>query len=255
VREAYARFIEYVDDGSNELSYAVQLSFILYLILGQFVALLLWRMVAGRGKGEAGWWGRFAFVSYLLFAQVGLFVGWICLAGWWYSTSETPEGKILLADIVAAVHFGIAVAMLLLLALLPIGAWRGWGWTRNFWLRLIQLLVIEIIAGQALVNLECPLSTLERQLRPYPEDSGSKLHNLEGATEWGRFCHRGIFLASDAPREYRSIGYVVVGVAVLLAWLLIPARLPWRGAPSGQAASRDGPADQLPRADYHPAKT
>ena len=46
--EAYAKFIEHVDEGSTELTYTVQLCFILYLLLGQAVALLLWATVSLR---------------------------------------------------------------------------------------------------------------------------------------------------------------------------------------------------------------
>lgn len=259
----YAKLHEHLEKGSFELTYTVQACFIFYLVLGQLVALLAWRLIAGRARGEPSWWGRFAFVGYLLVVQAGLFVGWRSLAGWWFTAD-----RVFLADLVATVHFGIAVVVLLVLALLPVAAWRGWGWARNFWLRLAHLLLVEIIAGQALVGIVCPLTSLENDLRPWPDvPNGSKLHNLAGATEWGRFCHRGIFIASDQSREFRTGSYVVVGVAVLLAWLLIPARLPWSDAPPNKAdadrqdattslaAKPPDDPDALRKQDYHPSKT
>src|SRR5262245_24594574 len=101
--------------GGNYPTYSVQLCFIVYLLLGQAIALFAWRLVAGRGKGEPSWWGRFAFVLYLLVAQAGLFVGWRLLIGLW--RRQLVADPFVLADVVCVAHFAVVVGVVLLLLL------------------------------------------------------------------------------------------------------------------------------------------
>jgi hypothetical protein len=229
VNEAYAELIEQLNSRDFHRTTSVQLVFVLYLLLGQALALIGWRLMTLRSRGEPTWLGRLAFVSYLLLAQVVLFVAWPLLIGLWQMTDYVR-----LADLVVTVHLGLVIATLLLLALLPVGALRGWRWTRNFWLRLAQLLVIEIVAGQALVGLECPLTTLERNLR----GGTDQLFNLEGASAVGRVCSGVLYfpVKIDAPRWSVTTGYATFGGLVLLAWLLLPPRLPWRNEPAATDA-------------------
>ena len=234
---AYADFLKF--ESFSQL-YSTQWCFIAYLLLGQLVALIAWRLVFGRGKGEPSWWGRFGFVTYLLVAQVVLFWSWRVLIEAWQGGDPT-----FLADLVCAVHLGIILLVLVVLVLLPIGAWRRWEWTRNFWLRLTHLIVIEVVAGQAVVGLECPFTTLEHTLRikaqerdlgrPRLDTDPPALHAIDNASAWGKLSHSVVFLAARATPMQRNVGYVVTGLLVLLTWLLIPPRLPWRSAPA-----RDG---------------
>src|SRR4051794_2232521 len=133
--KAYAELTEQLSSRDFHRTTSVQLVFILYLLLGQALALLSWRLLTPRARGEPTWLGRLAFVSYLLLAQVALFVAWPLLIGLWQLTDVVR-----LADVVVTVHLSLVLAVLLLLVLLPVGALRGWRWTRNFWLRLAQLL-------------------------------------------------------------------------------------------------------------------
>jgi hypothetical protein len=230
--KAYSDLTDQLSSRDFHRTTSVQLVFILYLLLGQALALFAWRLVTPRTRGEPTWLGRLAFVSYLLLAQVALFVGWRLLVGLYQLTEY-----VVLADLVVTVHFGLVIATLLLLVLLPVGAVFGWQWTRNFWLRLAQLLVIEVVAGQALVGLECPLTTLERNLR----GGTGQLRQVENASAIGRACNRALYFptAINAPQWIVTVAYATVGGMVLLAWLLLPPRLPWRNEPAAPAAPRE----------------
>lgn len=212
-------------------TFSVQMCFLLYLLLGQFVALGLWRLVARPGARPASWKGRLCFVGYLFAAQAALFLGWPRLVVLWVNAD-----RVALADALVVVHLALVLGCLLLLALLPVAAALRWGWSRNFWLRLAHLAFIELVAGQALVGLECPLLTVERDLRGKdtvvvaPEDPASPL---------GRLCNRALYSPVGSPLWVLGIVYSAVGLAVLLSWLLLPPRMPWREAPE---LSPDQPA-------------
>jgi hypothetical protein len=146
-----------------------QLVFLLYLFLGQVVLLGLWSLVR-RGPADASSPRRLAqigFAVYWLLGQAALFVGWTFLVAEW-----DEAGVVAAADMVVTLHFGFVLFVLGLELLVLIGWPLGWVWTRNFWLRLLHLVCIEIVVGQAVVALECPLTSIERDLRGslLPED-------------------------------------------------------------------------------------
>lgn len=140
-----------------------QLTFLLYLLLGQAVLLGLWTLVRRRAPVDAAAPGRLlqvGFAVYLLLGQIALFVGWDQLRDVWESA-----GTVAKADLVVTVHFGFVLFVLGLQVLILVGWSLRWTWTRNFWLRLLHLVCIEIVVGQAVVSLECPLTGAERDLR------------------------------------------------------------------------------------------
>jgi hypothetical protein len=239
VPEAYTKLLDSLADRDKpHQTLTLQLCFIFYLLLGQFVALFVWRLFAPLTRRWQTWLSNLVFGLYLLGAQVLLFLGWPRLVGAWQAADN-----VLLADIVVAVHLGLVIAVAALLILVFLGGLFGWGWTRNFWLRLVHLIVIEVVAGQALVGIECPLKTVERELR----GGLGYLHPEPGkSSEFGRWCNQMLYHPGE-PWLYMTL-YVTVGLLVLLAWVLLPPRLPWRDSKSiplhpGEPA-RSGEASQ-----------
>jgi hypothetical protein len=201
---------------------SLQFAFILYLLAGQVLALLLWRLFAPSRAGEPSRLKSIFFALYLLVAQVTLFVGWPFLVGAWQTASP-----ILLADIVVTFHLVLVLAVPVALLLILIGWPFGWKWTRHFWFRLAQLIVIEVVAGQAIVGIECPLKTIERHLRGgYDADGESLLHNLDEASAIGAWCNQ--LLYYDAEASIFMWIYASVALLVLLTWILAPPLFPWR---------------------------
>ena len=77
-----------------------------------------------------------------------------------------------LADLVLAVHVAIAASIVLGLLLVWLGAFAGWRWVRNPWLRAGHLAAIGYVALQAVAGRICPLTTWEDQLRGVRTERG-----------------------------------------------------------------------------------
>lgn len=94
----------------------------------------------------------------------------------WYS---------LLADVVVALHFAYVGFVVFGLIFILVGIPLHWQWTRNFWLRIVHLVMILIVAGEAILGITCPLTRWETLLnqasgRPFEERSfvGRLLNDL-----------------------------------------------------------------------------
>ena len=72
---------------------------------------------------------------------------------------------ILLADIVLALHFGIALFITLGLLLIPLGFIYSWSWIRNRRFHQIHAGLMLFVAIEAVFAVTCPLTVLEAQLR------------------------------------------------------------------------------------------
>jgi polyferredoxin len=122
------------------------------------------------------------------------------------------------ADLVVMFHFSyIAFVVFGQLAIL-IGLARGWRWVRNPRFRIAHLVAIAIVAGQALLGIVCPLTTLEKYLRA---QAGQE--SYPGAFI-GYWAHRLTFY--EAPNRVFTLAYALFGLAVLVTFALAPPR--WR---------------------------
>jgi hypothetical protein len=240
VSDLYGDFVQRLYEDPVQFPYmSVQFLFLAYLLLGQGLLLAVWRVL--RRAAGLVWerarpaapplWGGLPFAVFLLLGQVALLWGWPRLV-----SAMLSADPILLADVVVTVHLAFVLAVLLTLVLVLVGWPLGWGWTRNFWFRLAQLIAIEIVAGQAIVGLECPLTTWERELR---DDA---LHNVENASRIGAFCHDALFaLRGERWKGLFAVLYSSVGLLVLLTWVVTPPRLPWVAGAERPPHPRDGP--------------
>src|SRR5262245_48484419 len=115
-------------------------------------------------------------------------------------------GYRLLADVVVAVHVAyvafVVVGQLLILA----GVARGWRWVRNPWFRLAHLAAILIVAAEALLDIDCPLTIWEHQLRVRGGQATA------GGTFIGDLLHRLIFY--DFPPWVFTTAYVAFAAVV-----------------------------------------
>ncbi|MFM7151626.1 MAG: DUF2784 domain-containing protein [Gemmataceae bacterium] len=214
MEDPYRIYIDRITDQADTFHlFAVQTAFIGYLILGQVLGLLIWK-AAGRvltTKSES--MNGLVFAFYLLLVQAALFLAWPPLVRAWLRADRAMK-----ADLVVIAHFSFVLCVILSLLFILVGKLTGWNWTRNFLFRLVHLLAIEIVAGQALVGIECPLSTIERELR------GGYLHNLKGASWLGTLCNEMLFYQAS-PTVFRVL-YTLAGILVLLTWMAIPPRMP-----------------------------
>jgi polyferredoxin len=122
----------------------------------------------------------------------------------------------LLADLVVTVHFAYVAFVIIGLMLTLAGAVLHWSWVRNFWFRVMHLLMIVVVVAEAWCGVVCPLTTWENELRKLA----------------GQVAYRGGFIANslrDAmffeadPRVF-TLCYSLFGLVVLATFLFVPPR-------------------------------
>ncbi len=123
-----------------------------------------------------------------------------------------------LADVLVVIHFAYVAVVVGGMAAILVGLWRKWRWVRNFWFRLIHLLMIGVVAVQAILGLHCPLTVWEYQLRVAGGGEGRP------GTFVARLVHGMLFF--ELPPWVFTAGYILFGAAVLLTFVLAPPRWP-----------------------------
>jgi len=122
-----------------------------------------------------------------------------------------------LADLLVCVHLGYVLFVIVGLALVWVGRWRGRDWVHRPGFRLTHLACTLIVPIEALSGVVCPLTVWERQLRQragqFPEDISFV----------GRLVRDVLFYR--APEQVFTVCYVVFGLFVLATLFLVPVSL------------------------------
>lgn len=126
-----------------------------------------------------------------------------------------------LADAVLALHFGVVVFVVGGLLVIPFGHALGWLWVCSWRFRLLHVLAIAFISGQAWLGQLCPLTHLEFWLR---RQAGVASH--EGQSFIQHWLERWLYV--DAPLWALALAYTVFGLLVAAAWWRYPPRYPPR---------------------------
>lgn len=121
---------------------------------------------------------------------------------------------IYLADIVAIIHLGYVVFVILGFIFIVVGIIFKWRWIRNPWFRILHLAAIIAVAIEAIVGVNCPLTVLEFRLR-YP----SSPFQARGSFI-GRFIDSILFY--DAPGWLFTVVYSCFAIAVLITFIMAP---------------------------------
>lgn len=122
----------------------------------------------------------------------------------------------LAADVVVILHAGYVLYVLLGQLAILLGIVRRWNWIRNPWFRWSHLAAIAIVVAESLLEITCPLTTLEQWLR---RQSGS-------ATYDGDFlgnCVHDLLFFDFAPETFTVI-YTAFGLLVVGTFVLAPPR-------------------------------
>ena len=127
-----------------------------------------------------------------------------------------------LADAIVVVHGAYAAFVVAGLVAVLVGMALGWRWIRSFWFRSIHLAMIALVALEALLGLQCPLTVWEDVLR---EKAGEEVGH-------GGFIERLAeqLLFYDAPAWIFACLYCATCGVVLLTFLLAPPHWPWAKA-------------------------
>lgn len=145
----------------------------------------------------------------------------------------------LLADVVLAVHLAYLSYAVFGQVLIWLGWTRRWLWVRNPWFRWTHLFLMGIVGGEALLNLECPLTGWERQFRQL---AGQE---VSGEPFLGRLLHNLTFM--DWPLWALNSLQAAFALAALGTFVLAPPRRETRGPFPFRVRWTDWMSDALPK--------
>lgn len=128
----------------------------------------------------------------------------------------SPAAAALLADAILLLHVGIVAFVVLGQLAVLVGAWRRWAWVRNFWFRLVHVLLMVFIAVQAWLGALCPLTTWEQRLRTLAGQTSYRESFIE------HWLSRLIFF--EAPWWAFVAAYTGFAALVVATWWWVPPR-------------------------------
>ncbi len=151
----------------------------------------------------------------------------------------------ILADILVVIHLGYMAYVVFGQLAILIGWPLHWRWIRNPWFRLSHLAMISVVAVEAVVQFECPLTTWENQLR---EEIGQVKQRSDDPRDWdienasftARIARSIMFPEADIIPYLKPSYYTFAGI-VLATIFLVPPRFRRSAAPPPtDAASKGG---------------
>ena len=120
-----------------------------------------------------------------------------------------------LADAVLVIHLGVILFVVGGLACVLVGNLTGtWPWVNSLRFRLAHLAAIGVVASQAWLGQECPLTTLESWLRVQSGASGYPKGFIEYWVQWLIFY--------QAPSWVFTAIYSGFALLVIATWLAYP---------------------------------
>jgi hypothetical protein len=119
-----------------------------------------------------------------------------------------------LADIIATIHLGYVIFVILGFVLIVVGVIFKWRWKRNLWFRILHLAAIVAVASEALLGVNCPLTICEFRLRYPGMSSQDKLSFI------GTLIDSILFY--DAPGWLFTIIYTTFAIIVAITFVLAP---------------------------------
>lgn len=118
----------------------------------------------------------------------------------------------LIADLVLALHFGIALFITLGLLLIPLGFIYSSSWIRNRRFRQIHGGLMLFVAIEAVFAITCPLTALEAWLRETNAPESFWVYQLNQLLYW------------DLPPAFFLGLYLLCSIWVIYLWWRIPPR-------------------------------
>lgn len=122
----------------------------------------------------------------------------------------------LLADAIVGVHVAYVSYVVLGQLLIWLGLALRWRWVRNPWFRWTHLIAIGIVGGEAILDIECPLTRWERYFRAL---AGQE---VSGESFVGRLLHDLIFV--DWPPWVINSLHIAFTLVMLATFVLAPPR-------------------------------
>jgi hypothetical protein len=135
----------------------------------------------------------------------------------------------LAADLIVVIHATYVGFVVLGMLAIVLGAIFRWSWVRNIWFRAIHLVAIGIVAGESALGIACPLTVWEARLRKMAGQGGYTGDFL------GYWAHRLIFVRAE-PWVF-TVLYILFGLLVLVAFVLVPPRWPGSSETTAEPAT------------------
>jgi hypothetical protein len=117
-----------------------------------------------------------------------------------------------LANVIVAVHVAYVSFVVFGQLAIWLGLWLGWSWVRNPWFRWIHLAMMTIVGLEAALDVTCPLTRWEADLRG----------QAEGESFLGRLLHNLIFV--NLPPAAITALHITFALLVLATFVLAPPR-------------------------------
>ena len=124
--------------------------------------------------------------------------------------------NLLLADIIAIIHLGYVIYVILGFILIVVGIICRWKWIRNLPFRITHLLAIVGVACEALLGINCPLTVLESKLR-YALNLSEERVSFIGAIVDS-------LLYYNAPGWLFTIIYAAFAIVVVITFIIAPPK-------------------------------
>ena len=121
-----------------------------------------------------------------------------------------------LADVIAIIHLGYVIFVILGFILIILGIILKWKWIRNLPFRITHLLAIVGVACEALLGVNCPLTVLEFKLR-YASNLSEEKVSFIGAIA-------GSLLYYNAPVWLFTIVYAAFALIVVITFIIAPPK-------------------------------
>ena len=121
---------------------------------------------------------------------------------------------LLLADIIAIIHLGYVIYVILGFILIVVGIILRWKWIRNLPFRITHLLAIVGVACEALLGVNCPLTVLEFKLRYALNLSDEKVSFIGAIVD--------SLLYYNAPGWLFTIIYAAFAIVVVITFIIAP---------------------------------
>jgi hypothetical protein len=125
------------------------------------------------------------------------------------------NGYALLADGLVVIHLAYIFFVIFGQIAIMIGWPLGWRWIRNPWFRLTHLVMILIVALEAVIQFKCPLTTWEENLRELAGQDVEKLDFIAGLL-------RNLLMFDNTWDDFLNYSYYVVAGIVVATIFLVP---------------------------------
>ena len=124
--------------------------------------------------------------------------------------------NLLLADIIAIIHLGYVIYVILGFILIVVGIILRWKWIRSLPFRITHLLAIVGVACEALLGVNCPLTVLEFKLRYASNLSEEKVSFIGTIVD--------SLLFYNAPGWLFTIIYTAFAIVVVITFIIAPPK-------------------------------